>query len=175
VLERARRIYLDIEKIHQQIDDLKIKKDKQDHYAKKIFQKMIELKIFHDRAKNKKKKLSIEFKQKKRSYEKKRLKNLVTLINAFEKRMKSSIASLKKMNETKKRHEKEKMILEKKINRLEPIIQKEISKLKIDLFSFLEWTRKQKSLSQIKINKEIYPGTILKGIFSSIEIEKKTK
>jgi len=175
VLERARRIYLDIENIHRQVDDLKIKKDEQGHYEKKIFQKMIELKIFHDRAKNKKKKLAIEFKQRKRSYEKKRLKNLVTLINAFEKRMKSSIASLKKMNETKRRHEKEKMILEKKINQLEPTIQKEISKLKIDLFSFLEWTRKQKSLSQIKINKEIYPGTILKGIFSSIEIEKKTK
>ena len=41
------------------------KKNEQEKSANKIFQKMIELKIFHDRAKNKKLSLANEFKQKK--------------------------------------------------------------------------------------------------------------
>ena len=132
---------------------------------------MIELKIFHDRAKNKKQKLSSEFKTEKDSLKKGKLKNLVKLINTFEKRMKTSVSSLKELNERKKKYEKEKIFFGKKIKVLEPKIKREIAELQVDLFAFFEWTKKQDNIPQIKINKKAFPGTILRGIFSSLEIE----
>ena len=172
ILEKARLINLEVKKVSRQLDELKEKKDEQDHYIKKTFQKMIELKIFHDRARNKKEKLTNEFKKKKDSYKKEKLKNIVVLINNFEKRMTSSVSSLKGLNKTKKKYEKEKELLEKKINGLEPKIKRQISEFQTDLFAFFEWARKQENIPQIKINKKAFPGTILKGIYSSLEIEK---
>jgi uncharacterized protein len=137
-----------------------------------VFQKMIELKIFHDRAKNKKQTLANEFKRKRQSINKDRLANIVKLIQTFEKRMAASISSLKELNETKKKYEKEIALLEKKIKRLEPKIEKEIAELQLDLFAFLEWARKQENISHIKINKKAFSGTKFKGIFSSLEIQK---
>jgi hypothetical protein len=172
ILERARRIHLEIKNISQQLDALKQKWNEQDHYAKKTFQKMIELKIFHDRARNKKQKLGDEFEKKKNKFTKEKSKNILTLVKNFEKRMAYSISSLKKLNTTKKKYENERALLEKKINRLEPKIQKEITELKIDLFMFFEWTRKQQNLAQIKINKNVFPGTVFKGVYSSLEVKK---
>ncbi|MBU1341123.1 MAG: FapA family protein [Proteobacteria bacterium] len=172
ILEKARQINLEVKKISQQLDELKENRDEQDHYAKKAFQKMIELKTFHDQAKNKKQKLADEFKKKKDSYKKEKLSNLVKLINTFEKRMASSILLLKELNETKKKYEKQKTNFEMKIQKLEPKIKREILELQIDLFAFFEWARKQENISQIKINKKVFPGTVFKGIFSSLKIEK---
>ncbi|MCP3874760.1 MAG: DUF342 domain-containing protein, partial [Desulfobacteraceae bacterium] len=111
ILEKSMQINFQINNISRNLDELKEKRDEKKHYEKKTFQKMMELKIFHDRAKNKKKMLSIEFKNKKDSYKKAKLKNIVVLINNFEKRMTSSISSLKNLNHTKKKYEKEKIIL----------------------------------------------------------------
>jgi hypothetical protein len=172
ILEKAKQINIEINNISQQLDELKDKRDEQDRFAKKSFQKMIELKIFHDRAKNKKRKLSNEFKKKTDSFKKEKLKNVVKLIGNLEKRIESSLSSLKKLNEFKKKYEKEKFVLEKKIKRLEPRIKREISELQINLFSFFEWTRKQENISQIKIHGKVFPGTLLKGVFSSLTIEK---
>lgn len=170
ILEKVKQINLEIRDISIQLDELKENLDEKDHQVNKIFQKMIELKIFHDRSKLKKEKLSTEFKKKKEEYKKENLKNIVSLINNFKKRISSSLSTLKKLNETKKKHEKEKVLLEKKIKNLKPKIKKEISELQVDMFSFFEWTRKQDNLSQIKIHGKVFPGTILKGIFSSFEV-----
>lgn len=172
LLEKARQINFEIKNVSRPLDELKEKKDDQDRLAKKTFQKMIELKIFHDRAKNKKQKLEIEFKKRKDSFKKEKSKNIVALINNFEKRMASSVSSLKELNKTKKKYEKEKIVLERKIKRLEPKIKRKISELEMDLFAFFDWAKKQENTPQIKINHKAFPGTILKGIFSSLEIEK---
>jgi hypothetical protein len=172
ILERARQIHLEIQNISQQVDALKQKQEEQNHYAKKTFQKMIELKIFHDRARNKKQKLGDEFKKKKNKLTREKSKNILTLVKNFEKRMAYSISSLKKLNATKKKYENERALVEKKINRLEPKIQKEILDLKTDLFLFFEWTRKQENLARIKINKNVFPGTVFKGVYSSLEVKK---
>jgi len=172
ILEKAKQINIEIKNVSQQLDELKDKRDEQNHFAKKSFQKMIELKIFHDRAKNKKRKLSNEFKKKKDSFKKEKLNNIVKLIGNLERRMESSLSSLKQLNELKKKYEKEKILFEKKIKRLEPEIKRKISNLQINLFAFFEWTKKQENSSQIKIYGTVFPGTLLKGIFSSLKIKK---
>ena len=172
LLEKIKQIDLEIKSVTQQLDELKEKRDEKDRYAKKIFRKMIELKIFHDRAKNKKKKLANEFKNRKRTFTKKELKNLVELISNFDNKVTSSISSLKILNEKKKKYEREKKIIEIKIETLQPKISKKVSELQMDMVSFIEWTRKQENIPQIKINHKLFPGTILKGIFSSLKIKK---
>lgn len=172
LLEKARQIDLEIKTVSQQLDTLKEEKTRQDRSVKKIFQKMIELKIFYDRAKEKKEMLGLEFQKKKEGLKKEKRKNISVLITNFEKRMMASLSSLKTLNKTKKKLEKEKILLEKKIKTLEPKIEKKVLDLQTDLFAFFEWTRKQENIPQIKINKTVFPGTLLKGIFSSLEIEK---
>jgi len=175
ILEKVRRLNLEIQHIRSPLDELKGKKEDQDRAANKIFQKMIELKIFHDRAKNKKLKLADEFKKKKDLVDKKTLKNIITLVQTFEKRMDEALASLKEMNETKKNHDKASALLEQKIKRAAPKIEKAISELEIDVPAFLEWARKQGNNPCIKIHGQAFSGTVFKGVYSSLSIEKEMK
>ena len=132
---------------------------------------MIELKIFHDRAKKKKKLLALEFKKNKDTFSKSKLKNIVKLISNFEKRIERSVASLKGMNKTKKTHDQATVKFEDKINSLLPKTKAGISELEEKLFLFFEWARYQENVSQIEISGKAYPGTICSGIFSSLKTE----
>jgi hypothetical protein len=113
----------------------------------------------------------MEFKKRQQSITKAKLKNIAVLINNFENRMSSSLSSLKKLNQTKKQYDRESKKIDKKIERLEPKITKKILDLQKDLFVFFEWARKQSNNPQIKINKKVFAGTIMKGVFSSLKIE----
>lgn len=157
--------------IRNELDELVEQRDEQAGYEKKIFQKMVEMKIFHDRAKKKKEILSKDFKRKQNKYKKGKLKNIAVLLKNLKNRMKASVSSLKEMNEIKKKYTAEKNIFENRIKKLEPKIEKEISDLKTDLFNFLEWSRKKENRVQIQFTGKVFSGTILKGIFSSLELK----
>ena len=171
ILELEKSIYKEIDRISKKIDSLKEKKEEQENISKKIFQKMIELKIFHDRAKNKKQLLLTEFKKSKGQVKKTKLKNIVTLISDFEKRIEHSIASLKEMNTTKKSHDAKKIEIENKITSLLPKTNAAINVLKEKLFLFFEWTCYQENISRIEITGKAFPGTHFSGIYASLEIE----
>ena len=171
ILEKIKGLELEIKNICSPLDELKEKKEDRDKAANKIFQKMIELKIFHDQAKERKSKLSNEFKKKKEATEKKELKNIVTLVRTFEKRMEDSLASLKELNEIKKKYDKESTLLEQKIKRLEPEIEKRISGFQIDMLAIFEWARKEENHSCIKIRKQAFSGTLFKGVYSELAID----
>ena len=145
--------------------------EKQEHLFQKIFQKMIELKIFHDRAKKKKELLEKEFKRKRDQIKKEKLKNTIQLLSNFEIRMEKSIASLKELNATKKIHLEKKNRIKSKIDSLTPKIKKQTLALEQNLFLFFDWTRYQKNIPKIEINGKAFQGTIFNGIFSSFEIE----
>ena len=132
---------------------------------------MIELKIFHDRAKNKKRILAMEFKKNRDHFKKAKLKNIVKLISTFETRVEKSVASLKEINKTKKLHDQKKAALEKKINSLTPKTNAAIKTLEEKLFLFFEWTRYQENISKIEITGKVFPGTNFSGVYSSIKIE----
>lgn len=175
LLQLTDYINTEIDTIRSQLNDLSEEKEEQEKYSNKIFQKMIELKIFHDRAKKKKEMLSIKFKKKKGKYKKEKLKNIATLVSNFQNRMASSVKSLRELNQTKKNYDKKKKLLANKIKKLEPKIENEIYDLKIDLVNYFEWARKNKNVPQIKISGEISSGTIFKGIYSSLELTSSEK
>ena len=170
ILEKAKSINLKINIIRKKIDDLHEKKREQEFLAKKTFQKMVELKIFHDRAKLKRQKLKKEFQSQKHSMQKEKIKNIAVLINNFKKRMTSSVLSLKKLNKTKHAHDNESIKLAKRIQKFEPIVNRRVLDLQTDLFAFFEWARQQKNNPCIKINGKIFAGTVLKGVFSLLEV-----
>ena len=136
---------------------------------------MLELKHFHDRAKVKKEKLTEEFKKRKTDVKKENLKNTTALIHNFEKRMKASLVSLKKINQIKQEYDKESKQLEKKIKTLEPKIERAVAGLQTDLFAFFDRAGKEEGNPQIRINKKIFAGTIVKGVYSSLKIEEDKK
>ena len=171
LLEIGRSIYQEIDRLSSKLETLKEKKEEQKQVSKKIFQKMIELKIFHDRAKKKKKLLALEFKKNKDTFSKSKLNNIAKLISNFEKRIERSVASLKGMNKTKKTHDQATVKFEDKINSLLPKTKAGISELEEKLFLFFEWARYQENVSQINISGKAYPGTICSGIFSSLKTE----
>ena len=171
ILELERSIYLEIDRISKKVAALKEKKEEQALLSQKLFQKMIELKIFHDRAKKKKQLLTTEYKKNSIQFNQAKLKNILTLISNFEKRIERSIASLKEINTTKKLHDKKKVALEKKINALLPATNAGISILKEKLFLFFQWTSCQENISKIEIVGKAFPGTTFSGIYSSKTIE----
>ncbi len=175
VIEKARIINLKIQEISLPLNNLKEKKERLENYSKKTFQKMVDLKIFYDRAKIKKQKLSLEFKKKKQSIKKaniSNISNIAALIKNLDNRMSSALASLKKLNRIKQNCDKENKKLEKKIKQIEPSINRKIFDLQTDLFAFFEWARKQENNPQIKINGKVFAGTILKGVFSFLKVKK---
>jgi hypothetical protein len=172
LLTKIKQLHLEIQNIRQPLDELNEKKEEQHRAADKIFQKMIELKIFHDRAKNKKLSLSNEFKRKKESDDTKDLKNIITLVRTFEKRMEEALDSLKTLNETKKKYDRAAALLEQKIKKLEPGIAKKISELQIDVLAFFEWARKHENHPCIRIKDQAFSGTVFQGVYSQMSIEK---
>ena len=171
LLEIGKSIYQEMDRLSSKLETLKEKKEEQKQLSKKIFQKMIELKIFHDRAKTKKKLLALEFKKNKDTFNKSKLKNIIKLISNFETRIEKSIASLKEMNKAKKTHDQTTAKLEDKINSLLPKTKAAISELEEKVFLFFEWARYQENISQIDISGKAYPGTMFSGIFSSLKID----
>ncbi len=152
-------------RIKEKLEDLKNKKQEQEQLERKLFQKMVELKLFHDRAKYKKNILEKEWKKidTKATSE----KNISTLIKNFDRRMEKSIAALKELNTEKKQHHAEILALENEITSLRPEIEKQILFLQQTQVAYYEWARLQKNIPKIIIYGKAFQGTQIKGIFAS--------
>lgn len=164
-----------IEFIRRDIDMLILKKELKDSEAAKTFQKMVELKIFHDRAKARKSALTAEFKLQRKQTDQTHLKKTAVLINNYGKRVKSSIQHLKKLNQKKKQLSSESEKINGQIKKLNPKIHQQVVDLQNDFFSYIEWTKYQESDSRIKIGGGAVAGTILKGVFSRLQIDEDQK
>ena len=86
--------------------------------------------------------------------------------------MEEALASLKELNETKKKHDRASALLEQKIKKVEPGIAKKISELQIDVLAFFEWARKHENHPCIKIKDQAFSVTVFKGVYSQMSIEK---
>ncbi|HKJ97820.1 MAG TPA: FapA family protein [Desulfotignum sp.] len=157
-----------IHRIKEKLTVLENQKKEQEQLEKKIFQKMVELKLFHDRAKYKKTILEKEWK--KINTKAANEKNISKLIKNFEHRMKKSIASLKELNAEKKQYQRKMHALENEINALRPQTEKHILSLQQTQFSFYEWARADKNIPKISISGKAFQGTQLRGIFSGVTL-----
>ncbi|WDP90650.1 MAG: DUF342 domain-containing protein [Desulfobacter sp.] len=161
----------EIHSISRVLEDLKEEQAGEKNASKKIFRKMVELKIFHDRARQKKESLVMEFKKNRSRLNKKQSRNILSLISSFEKRMETSIGALKELNQNKKVHDKKTAGLEKKIKVQSRKTAAEIMTLERRLFAALERARSDSFSTEIKISGEAWQGTVLGGIYSLKTLE----
>lgn len=152
-------------RIKNKLDELETQHQNQDHMTKKNFQKMVELKLFHDRAKYKKRILEKEWK--KINTKAANEKNISTLIKNFEKRMKNAIIELKELNKKKKDLDTKKHVIENEIASLAPVIEKQILSLVQKRCAVYEWARSHKNICNITISGKAFQGTEFRGIFSA--------
>lgn len=158
--------------VRAEIDLLEEKNKTEQLKRDNCFHKMVELKIFYDKAKIKKEKIEKEFSLKKNSFPKSKQKNIMRLLKNFDMRMKSTIVQLKKLNSKKKLADNNIKIISNKIETLLPAVRKKINQLETDRFLFFEWTRKQINVPEIYITGKVCQGTFFKGIYSSLTVEK---
>lgn len=164
----GRSIQQKIHRTKEKLTVLESKKNEQEQLEKKVFQKMVELKLFHDRAKYKKHILEKEWK--KINTKAANEKNISKLIKNFEHRMKKSIASLKELNAEKKQYQRKIHALENEINVLGPQTEKHILSLQQTQFAFYEWARAEKNIPKISISGKAFQGTQLRGVFSGVTL-----
>ena len=152
------------------LEDLKDEKVDQQSKAEKIFKKMIELKTFHDKAKKKKDALLSEVNKKKEQINEKIWKNIQRLISTYDKRMNSSLASLKTMNVSKKEHDACVVELEKKISIATAQAEKEIFSHEKTLFAYLETSKQRIGVPIIEVKGKAYAGTNLGGVYQRLPL-----
>ena len=136
--------------------DEKIEESQRD--ARKTFEKMVELKIFHDRAKKTKQALAMDFKNKRQAYTKEKIKNIKSLIVNFDNRMEKSVRSLKELNRSKKKHDEKTDALKEKKSGLLPRIERQIRKLEQTLFAYIGWAKQETGIPKIRDNGKSVPG-----------------
>ncbi len=160
------RLTEEIKEVQQAFDRLEETRQKKAHDAKRTFEKMIELKIFHDRAKQLKLNLIKDLKSKGPIYKPEKKKNIVLLIENFENRMKKAVQRLKELNHLKKKQDKSVEKLDEKLTRLTPVVEKQVIGLKQIIYAYFEWARFQPGDTRIDIRGKAYAGTTFKGVWS---------
>nr|WP_319495443.1 FapA family protein [uncultured Desulfobacter sp.] len=144
-----------------------LEEEKRDHefQAEKIFKKMIELKTFHDKSKKKKDTLLSELEKKKKDINNKILTNIQKLVSSYDRRMNSSLASLKSMNVSKKAHDSSVVELDTKITIAKAQAEKEIRSHEKILFAYMEKSKETAGVPMIEIKGRAYAGTMLGGVY----------
>ena len=160
-----------INEVQTAFDRLAESKRKKEQDSQRTFEKMVELKIFHDRARQIKKTLIRDLKSKGKIYQPEKKKNIAHLIDNFENRIKKSVQRLKELNHLKKSHDKTSRRLAEKIARITPRIEKQVLGLEQTLFAYFEWARYQPGDTRIDIRGKAFHGTMFRGIWSSTTLE----
>ena len=164
------RILSEIESVRRTVTRFDEKIEEVQRKTRKTFEKMVELKIFHDRAKKTKLMLAKEFKTKGQAYTEEKMKNLKNLMVNFDGRMEKSIQSLKELNRLKKKYDQSAGTLMEKKEGILPKVERQILKLEQTLFAYMEWARHQPGIPKFDIRGKVCQGTIFKGVWAEKKI-----
>lgn len=147
------------------------KKEAAREQKEKIFNKMVDLKILHDRARTKSLRFHNELDkgtitEGTESYEK-----TVRLINALKEKMGSSISALRKYNKQKKELDRHLSRMESTIEIVSNRVKKKICSLEMDRNRFMQWTESQPADPEIVVLGRIVQGTKISGVFASTTLD----
>lgn len=151
------------------VTTLEEKAEREKRISDNLFRKMVDLKIFHDKAKKKKEQIEKDVQQKISGSEitPDKKKNVARLIKNFESRMESAITALKELNVQKKSADSKAIKIRHRIEKILPAINRKIEALEMDRFSYFEWTRKEKNICRIDIKGKIFQGTVFNSPYDS--------
>lgn len=158
------RILAEIERVRKAGARMDEKIEEVQKQTRKAFEKMVELKIFHDRAKKTKRMLALEYKNKGQFYTPEKTKQIQSLMANFDGRMERSIKKLKELNSVKKKTDQAHEALFEK--ELVSKIEHQVKGFEQSLYALLEWARPQPKNPVIEIREKSCQGTIFRGVWA---------
>ncbi len=139
---------------------------------KRIFDKMVGLKRFHDKAEQERDKARHHLETAHGTGTDEERAKTVNLVKGLEKRLASSWASLKDLNVRKKAIGKKLTTIKEKEAAARPGVEAEVHKLEQERFALIEWSRKCPGTAEIAVKGTIAQETVLTGQFSSTTVQK---
>ncbi len=166
ILLEAEKIDTEIEKVKEELNELRGQKEQCIKKAGQLFKKMIQLKRFHDNTEKKKKKIEEQFADKNNN------KKTKVLLEKLNNKMKISIGSLKALNNEKKKIELKLKQIENRVEKIKPEIEKSIVELERDRTMLLNWASDKPGKPEINIKMKASETTVFKGVFSEKILQK---
>ncbi|MCF8044967.1 MAG: FapA family protein [Desulfarculaceae bacterium] len=167
VVQRSQRIDEQKDQAKQRLQDLKDEWRQKNQQADQLFEKMKELKKFHDRTEKKKN----QIKEKNSSLSDENSGN-DEILKDLEAKLASIIGSLKTMNQEKKGLKNEKERLYNRIGEIQPAVETTVADLERDRLSLFKWAQKEPGKPDIAIRVSVKQDTVLGGIYSKAVTEK---
>lgn len=167
IVLQSLRITRQIRESEKSLEDIIEKRELLLEKSEKIFNKMVDLKLLHDRAKGKflgfnKELAGGNITQGTESHGK-----TLRLIDALEEKMESAITALRKYNKQKKLTDKHIKETDKNIKVVSAKVQQKIFFLEMDRNRFMQWTESRTTVPEILVSGRIAQGTIISGVFAS--------
>ncbi|MFH1156128.1 MAG: FapA family protein [Pseudomonadota bacterium] len=168
ILTQCGRISLEIAQTLKQVETLKETTDELAEKSAALFDRMVKLKLFHDRAKQQKNRIVNEINARGQDLETPERKNTLALADDLTAKMETIIASLRELNIQKKNADREKSTVEQSMAALKPGVDKTVAALERDMRTLLEWSQTSPGTPQILIRGKVAQGTRFTGVFSSL-------
>ena len=168
LVEKFLKIDEQMEQAKEKLNLLKEEREDKKHRADTVFERMKELKRFHDRTENKKKKIQ-EDAQNSLSDAKRKSDEIQKDLEA---KLASIIQALKTMNREKKEIDLAEQGIRERIEKIEPSVDKKLADLERDRLNLFKWARKTPENPEIKIRVSVKQDTVFKGIYNEAVTDK---
>ncbi|SLM28390.1 hypothetical protein MTBBW1_1310088 [Desulfamplus magnetovallimortis] len=155
----------------QSLDEAIEKKEKLGKKSEFIFNKMVDLKLLHDRAMAKSLRFNKEIEKGRISEDSASYEKTMCLIDALKEKMSSAISTLRKYNNQKKEIDARIDKMESTIKTLAERSRRKIFSLEMDRNRFFQWAESQPSVPEITVSGRIVEGTVINGAFASITLD----
>ncbi len=139
--------------------------------SEKTFQKMQDVKRFHDAARQKKKRVEAGFTGQGESMSLEQQEKTEKLIEKFEERMEQALTIIRDLNPAKKKIDKQLEKLHQKFAKTKMELLPRIDDLTREMVSLCQWSKENENVCEIQCSGRALKGTVLKGIYSEIMLE----
>lgn len=152
----------DLERLSEALEDTRAK-------GVTLFNQMVRLKVFHDRAKKQKRAVKTALEANPETDTKQAAKT-ENLFQDLSRKMETIIASLKELNRKKSLVDEQGQAIEEKLGQIRPGVEKTIEGLEADRRAFLKWSLETQGSGTVSVKGAIAQGTRIQGVLSSLTV-----
>ncbi len=175
LVRHVQAMHAQMDLMGRRMDQIREKIERLVQLSDKTFRKMQDVKMFYDKAKNKREAVESQYAKVKDELLVNQQKNMDSLISTFETRMNQAIGIIKELNPAKKRMDKNIERLRQALAEEEKNVLPELTSLKQEIIALHSWVRQQDSLCEIQCSGMALKGTRFRGIYSQTTLGQDTK
>ncbi|MBI9089092.1 MAG: DUF342 domain-containing protein [Desulfobacterium sp.] len=175
---REDHLLIELERIANHIDQTREALDKLENRAgelkgeiKGLFEKMVDIKRFHDTAEQERERARQHLEATPDSGTDPSRAKTVKLVKALDKRLVSALAALKDLNTRKRVIGKKLTAVKEKGAAVRPGVEAEVHRFEQQRFALIEWSRKRPGAAEIVVKGRIAQETVLTGQLSSTTVQ----